>query len=140
MADVETTALRWLDVHKPGDPNAYRDEGENYVIEWDPEGSEGTFELQMLSFSNTPMVYPPTTPWGLPTQDFQWLTTVLDPADYCNCPLAAMKYSDKHYTWQVEPLNSRSGFNFTYRASGRDVNDEWLGDARPFNLFRTHSC
>ncbi|KAI1193693.1 hypothetical protein F5X97DRAFT_313383 [Nemania serpens] len=70
-------AFRWLDVNKPGDPYAYRYEGGFYVIEWDPEGSEGTFQLEMLSFSNYPILYPPANPGGLPVQDFQLLTTVL---------------------------------------------------------------
>lgn len=72
-------APRWLDVHQPGDGDVSRREGSFYIIEWESEGSEGTFELQMLSFSNTPIVVgPPPAPGYPPVLDYQWETTVLD--------------------------------------------------------------
>ncbi|KAI0515053.1 hypothetical protein F5B22DRAFT_199805 [Xylaria bambusicola] len=120
-----TQAFKWKDVHQPGDGDVSRREGSYYVIEWDPEGSEGTFELQMRSFNNTPTIIPGPTPSSFPTYDYHWQTTVLNPS---------VKYSDKHYTWLVTPLNGRAGDEFTYRVSGQTAAGESLPYARPWEL------
>ncbi|KAI1113313.1 hypothetical protein F5Y14DRAFT_418424 [Nemania sp. NC0429] len=98
-----------------------------YVIEWDPEGAEGTFQLEMNSFSNYPVLRPPNESAGLPYPDHLYNNTVLSPA---------IPYSDKHYTHILTPIDNRLGFNFTYNARARDANGVYLDDARPFNLIK----
>ncbi|RYC58488.1 hypothetical protein CHU98_g7711 [Xylaria longipes] len=95
--------LQWLN-DIPLD--AYYEPGTEFVLEWTPEDRTDTFRLMVDTFLTTPIIVPPPPGVRPPAYDFKTVNIYVDDA---------VKFSDGNYTWLIEPVENRTGADYTYR-------------------------
>ncbi|KAI1108099.1 hypothetical protein F5Y14DRAFT_437412 [Nemania sp. NC0429] len=87
--------------------DAFYQEGTDFVLKWVPENRADTFKLSIGSFLAEPVLVSPSGgPLGSPIYDYKGVNIVLS---------EAVKFTDGNFTWPVQTIDGREGFEWFYR-------------------------